>query len=210
MRSCMFYKGNLYNINICKTIEDLKNKLNDIYVRCQHYGLQEHSNEGRSNAFGRLRVIRRSVSLRVEENVVGFENDAKEMLTKLLDNEAQCFTISIYGMGGLVKTTLVGKIVKSFEFKTIKMEDPGKMNGEDLGRYLFQSLQGRSYLLVIDDVWNNEAWMSLKAALPDNKTESRVIIITRSKKVTESSNKRTHAHNLCYLKPFNISMQMKN
>ncbi|KAK0595756.1 hypothetical protein LWI29_009721 [Acer saccharum] len=92
----------------------------------------------------------------------------------------------------------IHRIVKSFEFKTIKMEDPRKMNGEDLGRYLLQSLQGRSYLLVIDDVWNNEAWMSLKATFPDNKTESQVIIITRSKEVADSSNERTYTHNLRY------------
>ncbi|KAK2654257.1 hypothetical protein Ddye_014113 [Dipteronia dyeriana] len=231
VRSCMFYTGNSYNIG--KKIEDFKNRLNDISGRRQRYGLQEYSNVmERSSALGRLRDIRRSVSFGVEEvNVVGFEDEAKELLTKLLDNEARRFIISIYGMGGLGKTTLAGKlyhnskikmrfkcrawvsvsqdyiirdllqrIVKSFEFKTIKMEDLDKMNEEDLGRYLLKSLQGRSYLLVIDDVWNKEAWRSLKAAFPDNKTGSRVIITTRSKEVAESSDERTHAHNLRYLR----------
>ncbi|TXG71227.1 hypothetical protein EZV62_006162 [Acer yangbiense] len=107
-------------------------------------------------------------------------NDAKELLTKLLNNEARCFIISIYGMGGL--------------------DEPGEMNDEDLGRYLLQSLQGCFYLPVIDDVWNKEAWMSLKVAFLGNKTRSRVIITTRSKEVAESSDERTHTHNLHYLR----------
>ncbi|KAK4856933.1 hypothetical protein QYF36_022793 [Acer negundo] len=69
-----------------------------------------------------------------------------------------------------------------------------KMNKEDLGRYLHKSLQERSYLVVIDDVWDKEAWEIFKRAFPDNKNRSQVIIITHSKDAAEHSDERTHAH----------------
>ncbi|KAL5765194.1 hypothetical protein ACOSQ2_017788 [Xanthoceras sorbifolium] len=81
------------------------------------------------------------------------------------------------------------------------LEDLEKMDEVDLGRHLQESLQERSYLVVIDDVWDKEAWESLKRAFPDNKNRSRVIITTRIKEVAERSDERTHAHKLRYLRP---------
>ncbi|KAL5765191.1 hypothetical protein ACOSQ2_017785 [Xanthoceras sorbifolium] len=207
--------------NIGKKIEEFKNRINDLSRRRQLYGLQDSGNsgEGRSKALGKLKEVRRATSFAVEEKVVGFDDDAHELLAKLLDNDPRRCLISIYGMGGLGKTTLARKlyhnsdvkmrfkdccawvsvsqdyttqdllvrITKSFGFKNKKIEDLEKMKEEDLGRYLQESLQEQSYLVVIDDVWDKEAWESLKRAFPDNKNKSRVIITTRIKEVAERS-----------------------
>ncbi|KAK4859022.1 hypothetical protein QYF36_025413 [Acer negundo] len=74
------------------------------------------------------------------------------------------------------------------------------MNEEELKRRLQKSLQGHSYLLVIDDVWDKEAWRILKAAFPDNKNGSRVIMTTRNEEVATSSDERTHSHRLRQLR----------
>ncbi|KAL5832279.1 hypothetical protein ACOSQ4_017633 [Xanthoceras sorbifolium] len=237
MSCCLSHKAkekvDLYNIG--KEIEVFKNKLNDLSRRRQLYGLQDSANsgEGMINALVKLRELRRSLSFAVEENVVGFEDDARKLLAELFNNDPRRFIISIYGMGGLGKTTLARKlyhnsdvkmrftnccawvsvsqdyttrdlflrIIKSFAIQEIKLGDLEKMDEADLGRYLHEWLQGRSYLLVIDDVWDKEAWRSLKRAFPDNKNGSRVIITTRLKEVAESSDERTYAHNLRKLRP---------
>ncbi|XP_031274535.1 putative disease resistance RPP13-like protein 3 [Pistacia vera] len=90
------------------------------------------------------------------------------------------------------------------EHKMIKerqSKELGKMSQEDLERYLRKSLNGRSYLLVIDDVWHKEAWEGFKRAFPDNNNGSRVIITTRIREVAERSDGKAHVHELRFLNP---------
>ncbi|KAL5834005.1 hypothetical protein ACOSQ3_017679 [Xanthoceras sorbifolium] len=216
--------------NMGKEIEEFKKRIEDLSRRRQTYGIQDSGNRGedQSNSLRRLKEGRRATNFAVEEKVVGFDDEARNLLAKLLDEDPRRFVISIFGMGGLGKTTISKKlyhnkdvrmkfqnccawvtvsqdysirdvllrIVKSFGFKTIKMEDLEKMDEEDLGRYLHQSLQGHTYLAVIDDVWDKEIWQSLKEIFPDNQNGSRVIITTRIEDVAKHSDKRTCAHQL--------------
>ncbi|KAL5766862.1 hypothetical protein ACOSP7_017479 [Xanthoceras sorbifolium] len=105
--------------NIGKKIEEFKNRINDLSRRRQLYGLQDYGNsgEGRSKVLGRLKEVRTATSFAVEEKVVGFDDDARELLDKLLDDDPQCFVSSIYGMGGLGKTTLARKLYHNSDVK---------------------------------------------------------------------------------------------
>ncbi|XP_044463123.1 disease resistance protein RPP13-like [Mangifera indica] len=174
-----------------------------------------------------MKQLRRITSFSLEVNVVGNQDEIKKLLDKLLDNEPRRYVISIWGTGGLGKTTLAGKLYKSSEIKQkfhdsawvsvsqhFQLEDLlrkiiksfgffvkelERMNEEDLERHVHKSWQGHKYLVVIDDVWNKEAWASLKRAFPDNENCSRVIITTRSKDVAERSDERTYVHELRFL-----------
>ncbi|XP_075672676.1 putative disease resistance RPP13-like protein 3 [Castanea sativa] len=66
-----------------------------------------------------------------------------------------------------------------------------KKNGErwqdldenELRSLLFDCLKDKRYLVVIDDIWDVEAWNEVSAAFPNNSNGSRILITSRSKKV---------------------------
>ncbi|XP_024046466.1 LOW QUALITY PROTEIN: disease resistance protein RPP13-like [Citrus clementina] len=150
--------------------------------------------------------------------------------SKLLSKEPRRLVISVYGMGGLGKTSLARKlyqnndvknkfdrrawvsvsqdydtkdlllrIIRSLKINVLKSSK--KMREEDLERYLYNYLQGKSFLVVVDNIWQNETWESLKRVFPDNKNGSRVIITTRIKEVAERSDENAYAHKLRFLRP---------
>ncbi|KAL5855021.1 hypothetical protein ACOSQ4_004823 [Xanthoceras sorbifolium] len=216
--------------NMGKEIEEFKKRIDDLSRRRQTYGIQDSCNigEDQRNALRRLREVRRATNFAAEEKVVGFDDEARNLVAKLLDKDPRRFVISIFGMGGLGKTTIAKKlyhnngvrmkfqkccawvtvsqdytirdlllrIAKSFGFQTIQIEDLEKMDEQELGQFLRQSLQGHTYLAVIDDVWYKETWQILKRILPDNENGSRVIITTRIEDVAKHSDERTRPHQL--------------
>lgn len=44
---------------------------------------------------------------------------------------------------------------------------------------LHKHMFDRNYLIVMDDLWNIEAWEEVRRFLPNNKTSSRIVITTR-------------------------------
>ncbi|CAG7860526.1 unnamed protein product [Brassica rapa] len=220
-------KKDAYNIG--DDIRSLKRKLLDITRKRQAYGIGRRFKEVTS---WRVRQLRRARPVDHEELVVGFEDDVKLLLAKLLDDEGERYIISIFGMGGLGKTALarklynLGDVKRRFEYRawTYVSQDYntrdmllriirslGVASGEELERikmfteeeeleaYLHDLLDGRRYLVVVDDIWKQDAWESLKRALPCNHGGSRVIITTRIKAVAEGVDGRVYVHKLRFL-----------
>ncbi|CAH8356536.1 unnamed protein product [Eruca vesicaria subsp. sativa] len=144
------------------------------------------------------------------------------------DVEEKRYIISILGMGGLGKTAIARKLYNSGavkrrfeyrgwtyvsqEYKTrdmliriirslgIATEIELKMfSEEELEDYLHDILDGKRYLVVVDDIWEPDAWESLKRALPCNHRGSRVVITTRIRAVAEGVEGKVYAHKLRFL-----------
>ncbi|KAH0757101.1 hypothetical protein KY290_020594 [Solanum tuberosum] len=95
---------------------------------------------------------------------------------------------------------LLRNIIKSVQGRTKETLDLlERMTKGDLEIYLRDLLKERKYLVVVDDVWQKEAWESLKRAFPDSKNGSRVIITTRKEDVAERADDRGFVHKLRFL-----------
>ncbi|KAL0878079.1 hypothetical protein Bca101_027785 [Brassica carinata] len=89
------------------------------------------------------------------------------------------------------------RVIRSLGAASAEEIEKIRMFGEEeLEVYLYGLLEGKKYLVVIDDIWEREAWESLKRALPCNHNGNRVIITTRIKAVAEGVDERVYAHKL--------------
>ncbi|KAM4097916.1 hypothetical protein ACJW30_07G037700 [Castanea mollissima] len=150
-----------------------------------------------------------------EEEVIGREEDRKAIVDLLLDLDVKdnVSFICIVGIGGLGKTTLAqyvynDKNVKDYfelkmwvcvaeEFDVKKIvekiiESATKTKPENLGmdplqNKLREHLDKKKYLLVLDDIWNEdeEKWCNLKRLLMGGAKGSKVVITTRTNLVAE-------------------------
>ncbi|KAL0922682.1 hypothetical protein M5K25_006688 [Dendrobium thyrsiflorum] len=67
------------------------------------------------------------------------------------------------------------------------LDDLNKMQSiVDLIKKLKTLLQNKRYIIVLDDIWNIDAWESIKHALPENNNRSRVIVTTRIDEVANN------------------------
>ncbi|RWR93015.1 putative disease resistance protein RGA4 [Cinnamomum micranthum f. kanehirae] len=156
---------------------------------------------------------RETCSYVIQSDVCGRENEAEELIPSLInsENEEVLSVISIVGMGGLGKTTLaqliyndervgthfdlkmwvyvsedfdVGRLLKEIVQSATK-DEVGNLSIDLLHARLRETLSGKKYLLVLDDVWNEEVneWSKLKTWLKCGGMGSKILATTRSDKV---------------------------
>ncbi|XP_074347990.1 putative disease resistance RPP13-like protein 3 [Apium graveolens] len=219
-------EANLYDIG--KDIDSLKENIAVIKSRRDEYRI----NDIIINNFDmqqRKRTFLRAASFDHEDDVIGFEDDVQTLLAQLGNGDPFLRLISIYGMGGLGKSTLASKLYHSSElsyfdsrawvcvseeyeitnvlrmiirsFTGGKQDSLNEMEEVELRRHLRKILLDVDiYLLVIDDIWDVEVWKKIKNVFPDKKNGSRVIITTRNKKVAEGVDDKCFVHELRFLR----------
>ncbi|XP_022846577.1 putative late blight resistance protein homolog R1A-3 isoform X1 [Olea europaea var. sylvestris] len=159
-----------------------------------------------------------------DDNVVGFQDEMENIITLLTHGSKELEVISIIGMPGIGKTTLAKMIYHHHKIKDgfsnrawiyvsqsynrkevfltilnhfIKLNDEMYgMTDEHLGEELFKFLKERKYLIVIDDVWTQEAWNHLENVLPKNKQQSRILLTSRIWSVAKHANPYRDPHKL--------------
>ncbi|CAI9108255.1 OLC1v1007818C1 [Oldenlandia corymbosa var. corymbosa] len=152
-------------------------------------------------------------TLSSDNEVVGYVEEAELIKNQLTGGSKQVRIVSIVGMPGQGKTTLAGRVYNDpsillhFSARAwtsvsqvvdksrvlldlLGQIDPDKCSGiifyHDLVQKVWRSLKGKKYLIFLDDIWEAEAWSSLKEAFPEDHTASRIMFTSRHHDVAPS------------------------
>ncbi|WRX11967.1 Leucine-rich repeat - like 10, partial [Theobroma cacao] len=137
------------------------------------------------------------------EEVIGRYGDKNAIIELLLEtnSEESIRVVPIVGIGGLGKTTLAQmafndeKVRAHFELKiwlwkkileaAAQKKVQQNCQLETLQNDLRKEIDGKKYLLVLDDVWNEDAqkWSMVKSLLMGGARGSRIVVTTRSELV---------------------------
>jgi NB-ARC domain len=84
------------------------------------------------------------------------------------------------------------------QIREINKSEQGK-NEEYFLMDLFRSLKEKKYLLIIDDVWTTNLWITIQKALPNEKNGSRILMTTRIYEVAKEADPACEPYKLSFL-----------
>ncbi|RDX97445.1 putative disease resistance protein RGA1, partial [Mucuna pruriens] len=196
----------LFTFKMTKRVKDIGKRLEVLNVDRRRFSLTN------CNLEQRVVKQRETHSFIREEYVIGREREKNHLVGLLLntnrDMEENVSVISIVGIGGLGKTALAQLLYNDvavqlhfelkmwvcvsndFDVKTIANKIIESKSNDEMDRVqqeLRKKIEGKRYLLVLDDIWNEdrEHWLQLMTLLMDGAQGSKIIITTRSEKVAK-------------------------
>ncbi|PIN07646.1 Apoptotic ATPase [Handroanthus impetiginosus] len=164
-----------------------------------------------------------------EVDVVGIEKPKEQLLKWLSSIDSGFKVISVVGMAGLGKTTLVKKVFddtsvnmnfdhhawisvsESFKVENL-LQDMIKrlskdinqpppqgleaMKADDMREFIYNFLQNKKYIIVLDDIWTRNAWEAIRYAFPRSTTSGRgcIIITTRFNNIGNAACSESDGH----------------
>jgi hypothetical protein len=194
-------------------IKAMRKRLDAINADRERYHLDLVVRDAETRVGNRLHASRETYSFVRAESVIGRDDDKRRVIHRLMDSnvEENVSILPIVAIGGLGKTTLAQlifndeQIQKHFELKMwVCVSDPfhvkdivkkileSAKNMEQptvqmniLVNHLRKEIDGKKYLLVLDDVWNEDQrkWSELKEVLMDGARGSRILVTTRTERV---------------------------
>ncbi|XP_057802574.1 putative late blight resistance protein homolog R1B-16 [Salvia miltiorrhiza] len=161
-------------------------------------------------------------------DAIGLEPDVKAITERLFTDSKELHFIPIVGTGGIGKTTLaqtiyhdpliVGKfdirawvtVSQDYSFgdifknllismKEFVREETSGLSNHEMAEKVYQTLIGRRYLIVIDDMWSEKTWDEVRNYFPDRGDGSRIILTTRLEDVAARADSSKKFHEMKFL-----------
>ncbi|RVW40752.1 putative disease resistance RPP13-like protein 1 [Vitis vinifera] len=205
-------------------IGEITSRLQDISARKAGLGLEKFRGAAATSAWQRPPP---TTPIAYEPDVYGRDEDKTQvldLLRKVEPNENNVSVISIVGLVGVGKTTLArlvynDDLAKNFELKAwvcvndvfdvenitkailnsvLNSDASGSLDFQQVQRKLTDTLAGKTLLLILDDVWNENYcnWDRLRAPLSVVAKGSKVIVTTRNKNVALMMGAPQNVHEL--------------
>eukprot|EP00258_Populus_trichocarpa_P021943 XP_024437962.1 putative disease resistance protein RGA4 isoform X7 [Populus trichocarpa] len=225
---CSFLKSPCFCLNqvvqrrdIALKIKEVSEKVNDIAKERAMFGFELYRV---TDELQRLTTT----SFVDESSVIGRDGEKKNVVSKLLAESSQkardVDVISLVGLGGIGKTTLAqlafndSEVTAHFEkkiwvcvsdpFDEVKIAKaileqlegsaPNLVELQSLLQRVSESIKGKRFLLVLDDVWteNHGQWEKLKPSLTGCARGSRILVTTRKDAVATMMGSTGHRINI--------------
>ncbi|XP_039118164.1 LOW QUALITY PROTEIN: disease resistance protein PIK6-NP-like [Dioscorea cayenensis subsp. rotundata] len=236
-----FTKDLVARVKIANNVHGLKGRVLEVGERSKRYGLRGRTTQEPTSSSIIAPVARMQHDPRLgahltdDAMLVGMDGPRNTLMDWLIPGDGSILRIiSVVGMGGLGKTTLVKKLYENrqvmehfhrsawitvsqtFSLKVLLRDMINQLLGSQVFSaemtegQLVQQLRDElmklntSYVIVLDDVWSLNAWLSFFPALPDNSLGSRIIVTTRNLDVASfCSQESGHVYHLKPLCPEN-------
>ncbi|XP_049380475.1 putative disease resistance RPP13-like protein 1 [Solanum stenotomum] len=198
-------------LKIKEKLEDSIETLKDLQEQIGDLGLKEHFGSTKQE------TRTPSTSLVDDSDIFGRQKEIKDLIDRLLSEDASggnLTVVPIVGIGGLGKTTLAKVVYNDEKVKnhfglrawycvsepydalritkgllqglgSFDSKDDGNLN--QLQVKLKESLKGKKFLVVLDDVWNDtySEWDSLRNVFVQGDMGSKIIVTTRKGSVAQ-------------------------
>nr|UBY07130.1 NBS-LRR disease resistance protein [Dasypyrum villosum] len=189
-------------------LQEIESQLQDANQRRTNYAVA-----GRSASVARLKNQGQAFHFTRDEDLVGIEENKERLIRWLTDGgdgleQTSSKVTMVWGMPGVGKTTLVahvyGTTKENFDaaawvtvsesyniedlLKKIAVQfgiavDIANIEMRGLAQSIHNFLQGKKYILVLDDVWAERFWLEIRNFFPTSNCANRFVITSRKQAV---------------------------
>ncbi|XP_062166250.1 putative disease resistance protein RGA1, partial [Alnus glutinosa] len=207
---CHFFSSSMtlaFPFKLAHKIKRIRERLNAIAAQKDQFNLTKKSEDAHIMHRPREKDL---ISFVRPSTVIGRDKDKENIINLLMhpDGSKNVNVISIVGLGGMGKTTLAKwvyndeRVVQTFQLrmwvcvskdfsvtrlikeilKSAHRTIDENWSEDNMQTTLRKHLRNKKFLLVLDDVWNEDRnkWIELRDLLADGPERSKIVVTTRS------------------------------